>query len=65
MFARVSHRRFGDIDVPGNPVNLSETPGCIDSPSPDLGEHTDDVLQNVLNMTKESINAMRERGIVR
>lgn len=65
MFAKVSHKAMGDIDVPGNPINLSDTPGFISSPSPDLGEHTEEILRKVLNISPDAIQELKVKGIVR
>ncbi|MGD0278846.1 MAG: CaiB/BaiF CoA-transferase family protein [Smithella sp.] len=65
MFAKVSHKIMGDIDVPGNPVNLSGTPGFISSPSPDLGEHTEEILQKVLNISPDSLKILKTDGVIR
>lgn len=65
MFAKVSHKIMGDIDVPGNPVNLSGTPGFISSPSPDLGEHTEEILQKVLNISPDSLKILKTNGVIR
>ena len=64
MFAKVNHQRFGDIDVPGNPVNLSDTPGFISSPSPDLGEHTEEVLEKILGASPEAIRKLKKGGVI-
>jgi len=65
MFVKVNHKRFGNIDVPGNPVNLSDTPGFVASPSPDLGEHTGEVLERVLHISVDSIEKLRRDGVIR
>ena len=64
MFTKVSHDRLGEIDVPGNPVKLSETPGRIFSPSPDLGEHTGEVLQKYLGISEDEIIDLRKKGVI-
>ncbi len=48
----------------GSPLKLSETPVTFRRPPPTLGQHTDDVLDNVLKVGPEQRAALRERGII-
>ena len=49
----------------GVPVRLSETPGAVRTPSPMLGEHTEDVLRGLLGMGAEEIAALKASGAIR
>ncbi len=42
------HPRRGRVAVVGSPVRLSDTPAQISRAAPDLGEHTEQVLQTLL-----------------
>ena len=46
------------------PVNLSQTPEETRLPPPQLSEHTDEVLQNVLDFTPEQIIVLRKNQVV-
>jgi formyl-CoA transferase len=48
----------------GSPMKLSATPPAYDRPPPLLGQHTDQVLQELLGETPERIAALRARGIL-
>ena len=50
MITRVAHQITGEVEVPGVPIKLSETPGSVDAPAPSLGEHTTEVLTGLLKM---------------
>ena len=50
--------------VPGNPVKLSEVPEATDTRVPWLGEHTDDVLTEVVGLTGDEIDKFRVAGVV-
>jgi succinyl-CoA:(S)-malate CoA-transferase subunit B len=52
------------IIVPSPVPALSETPGSIRSLGPKLGEHTDEVLSEVLGMTAEQIADLRGKRVI-
>ena len=52
----------GKVRVPGIPVKLSKTPGRVTKLAPELGQHTEEVLQEVLGMSWEEIAQLREEG---
>ena len=55
MILEVEHPVAGKLKMPGLPVKLSETPGAIDAPAPLLGQHTEEVLKNVLGWDESKI----------
>ena len=54
---------LGRIKLQGLPFRFSRTPGKLDLPAPDHGEHTDQVLEE-LGFLKENIVALRSKRIV-
>ena len=52
------------IIVPSPVPALSETPGSIRSLGPKLGEHTDEVLAEVLGMTPAQIADLRKKRVI-
>ena len=58
----VEHPRAGKIRVVGVPVRLSATPGSVRTPSPALGEHTTEVLRELLGLDVAQIDALRAAG---
>jgi crotonobetainyl-CoA:carnitine CoA-transferase CaiB-like acyl-CoA transferase len=48
----------------GIPWNMSGTPCAVESPAPLLGQHTDEVLRDVLQMPEAEIAGLRERGVL-
>ena len=64
MIARIAHQITGEVEVPGVPIKLSETPGDVDAPAPSLGEHTAQVLTGLLKMLPDEVEALRRDGII-
>jgi len=60
----MDHPRAGKVRIVGAPVRLSETPGSVRTPSPTLGEHTEEVLRGVLGLGDEAIQALRASGVI-
>jgi crotonobetainyl-CoA:carnitine CoA-transferase CaiB-like acyl-CoA transferase len=53
----------GPVPLPATPVRLSRTPGGIRHRAPLIGEHTDEILQE-LGYTAEEIQKLRDEGVV-
>jgi formyl-CoA transferase len=64
MVAEIPHPTIGSLRLAGIPVKYSETPGDIRLHPPLLGEHTDEVLSQVLEYTPGKIRELKERGAV-
>jgi crotonobetainyl-CoA:carnitine CoA-transferase CaiB-like acyl-CoA transferase len=58
------HPRHGATQVIGLPLRLSETPGSIRLPAPEFGEHTEQILTEVLGYTWEEVAALKEREVI-
>lgn len=54
----------GTVPLIANPVKLSGTPVQYRHAPPTLGQHTDEVLAEILGLSAEEIAAERERGAV-
>src|SRR2546428_5019273 len=59
----IDHATRGRFRLPGCPVHLSESPAPTSAP-PLAGEHTDELLAEVLALTKDDVAALRARGVV-
>jgi crotonobetainyl-CoA:carnitine CoA-transferase CaiB-like acyl-CoA transferase len=58
------HAAAGTVPLVGSPLRLSRTPVEYRGGPPTLGQHTDEVLTEVLGMTEEDIGALRAAAIV-
>jgi crotonobetainyl-CoA:carnitine CoA-transferase CaiB-like acyl-CoA transferase len=59
----VDHPTQGRIPVVGAPWRFSETPAEVAPAAPELGQHTEEVLQNDLGLSWERITELREQGV--
>jgi crotonobetainyl-CoA:carnitine CoA-transferase CaiB-like acyl-CoA transferase len=59
----VPHPRCGTVPLFASPIRLSETPVHHGAP-PLLGEHTREVLVDILGMDEAEVEALRRRGVV-
>ena len=60
----VNHPRLGKVKIPGVVPKFSETPGSIKQIAPDLGEHTDEILNNLLELDQETIARLKEKNVI-
>jgi crotonobetainyl-CoA:carnitine CoA-transferase CaiB-like acyl-CoA transferase len=52
----------GQVELIGNPIRFSETPVAYRQPPPRMGEHTEEVLEELLGMGTEKLADLREIG---
>lgn len=55
MIVEVEHPVAGKLKMPGVPVKLSATPGAVEFPAPLLGQHTNEIIKEVLGWDEEQI----------
>lgn len=60
MVVNVRHPDGGEVEMPGNPVKLSETYEDVYSPPPLVGQHTDQVLGELLGIEAERLETLRK-----
>ncbi len=59
------HPKVGRARVVGPVAKLSETPASIRTPSPSLGEHTEEILRDFLKMPPAAIAELQAAGVIR
>lgn len=58
------HPVWGPIKLPANPVIYSKTPLAITREAPEFGQHSEEVLNEVLGMGWDEISKLRENEVI-
>ncbi len=61
---RVRHESGRELRLVGNPIHYAENPIETYAPPPGLGEHTEEVLRELLGMSAAQIDELRRKGVV-
>lgn len=64
MVLEVDHPTSGKIRLAGFPFKFSMTPPRVRYPPPRLGEHTDEIMAELLGLEGSDTVALRERGVI-
>jgi crotonobetainyl-CoA:carnitine CoA-transferase CaiB-like acyl-CoA transferase len=63
-FVEMDHPKVGKVRGVGSPVRLSKTPAEVRTPAPTHGQHTREVMREVLGMSDAQIDALVKKGVV-
>jgi crotonobetainyl-CoA:carnitine CoA-transferase CaiB-like acyl-CoA transferase len=61
---KIDHPTAGVVNLPGFPYKMSQTPAELRLPPPLLGEHTEEVLKELLGYSSSQIALLHERGVI-
>lgn len=64
MVIEVDHPACGPMKLVNTPVKYSYSEPNIRSPPPTLGQHTNEVLQDVLGMSADDVERLKSQGVV-
>jgi len=64
MIVEVEHPLAGKVKITDTPIKLSLTPGKVEKASPLLGQHTEEILKELLDLSKEDIKSLKKEGVV-
>ncbi len=64
MFSLVEQAGIGSYLMPGTPFDFSEFERAPAKPAPQLGEHTDEILLDVLGLSEAQVGVLHDDGIV-
>jgi CoA:oxalate CoA-transferase len=63
MIVEVDHPVAGHLKMAGVPIKMSETQGTVRTHAPLLGQHTEEILKELLGMSTEEIDALKKENI--
>ena len=64
IIQEMEHPTAGKVRSPGFPVKMSRTPGTVRLPAPQLGQHNEEVLTQLLGYSKEQVADFRKAGVI-
>ena len=64
MIVSLNHPTVGPLKMLGVPTKLSDTPGAVRTPPPTLGQHTEYVLTELLDLSADEIVALQKAGAI-
>ncbi len=64
MFRMVEQPGIGTYLVPASPLDFCQVPRLPPQPAPRLGEHTDEILLEILGLSEGEVGKLHDEGIV-
>jgi crotonobetainyl-CoA:carnitine CoA-transferase CaiB-like acyl-CoA transferase len=64
MVVEVEHPRHGTLPTLGTPVKVDGATGLDVTAAPWLGQHTDEILSELLKYSGECVAALRQQGVI-
>jgi CoA:oxalate CoA-transferase len=64
MIVEYDHPDVGKVRMPGNPIKMSDMGNTPSTPAPQLGQHTDSVLDRLLGISGTRIASLRKSGAI-
>jgi crotonobetainyl-CoA:carnitine CoA-transferase CaiB-like acyl-CoA transferase len=64
MQVDLEHPTAGRLTLVGSPLQIPTAPPQIRYPPPLLGQHTEEILAEFLNLNPAEIAALRQQGVV-
>ncbi len=58
------HPAHGRVKATGFPIGLSETPAAVKLPPPEFGQHTEEILKDLLGYSWEDIAKLKDQEVI-
>jgi crotonobetainyl-CoA:carnitine CoA-transferase CaiB-like acyl-CoA transferase len=65
MVVDLKHPNGKSTKGPGNPIKLSRSTDQDFTAAPTLGQHTEEVMTQLLNLSVQQVDQLREQGIIK
>lgn len=64
MVVETQHPVAGKVKMAGVPIKMSATPGAVERPAPTLGQHTEEILREMLGLTSQEVADLRAKKVL-
>ena len=64
MVREVEHPTCGSMKLVNTPVKYSYSKPSIRTPPPLLGQHTDEILRDIVGLDEDAIKSLKAEGVV-
>lgn len=64
MVVEVDHPTCGPVQLVNTPLKYSDSDLSIRLPPPTLGQHTNEILKDILGMAEDEVRVLREKGVI-
>ena len=63
MSPAIQHPRLGPLKLVSQPTKLTRTPQVMHSPTPDLGQHTEEIMLE-LGINSDEFEILKKQGVI-
>ena len=64
ILVTLQHPESGPVKLLGSPFKSSRSPGVVDTPAPTVGQHTKQVLSEILGYSDARIDELTEKQVI-
>jgi CoA:oxalate CoA-transferase len=64
MLVEIDQPGVDKMKIAGSQICLSETPGEVYAPAPLLGQHSEEVLKEILGYSPDEIDELKKEGVI-